>query len=150
MEPDLRDEDLPQPAGTTFNLDPDRVIQHLQQRAAGMIQQLQWELAKKDALAEALQERLQESENLRQEAEGALEAVGEELREAREGTANLVRGEGFLMERIEGLTQQLSEARKLPQPDAFLEAPSVAERSGDDARTETSLAVPSSPKTPTA
>ncbi len=90
----MRDEELPAPTGVTINLSPDRVIAHLQQRAASLVQNLQWKLATRDALVEVLEERLNESEQLREEAEGALVVLSEdhvsnlkELGEAREQVA---------------------------------------------------------------
>jgi hypothetical protein len=62
MEPDGHDEELPEPTGVTINLSPDRVIQALQRRAAQLIQNLQWDLATRDATIEVLEERLHEAE----------------------------------------------------------------------------------------
>jgi hypothetical protein len=127
MEPDGHSEELPEPTGVTINLNPDRVIAALQRRAATLIQNLQWELATRDAVVEVLEGRLHESEQLREEAEGALIASGSseldyarELSEARAQIAKLVKGETFLLEKIEELTK--SPDSPPAQRDAFLEA----------------------------
>jgi predicted RNase H-like nuclease (RuvC/YqgF family) len=126
MEPDQHEE-LPAPTGVTINLDLDRVLQHLQRRSAQQIQNLQWDLAQRDAVVEVLEERLRETDQLREEAEGALNAsstneldYARELSEARAQIAKLVKGEAFLLERIEELTTDSDSPPA--QRDAFLEA----------------------------
>ena len=119
MEPDGREE-LPAPTGVTVNLNPDRVIQSLQHRAAALVQSLQWDLATRDALVEVLEEKLNEEAQLREEAEGALQSEAQELRDAREQIARLVKGEGFLLGKIEELTTR--SAMSPAQRDAFLGA----------------------------
>ena len=122
MELDERpEEELPRPTGVPVTMD--RVIGKLQQRSAAVEQNLTWDLATRDATIEALQERLDEETQLRQEAEGALVAEAAELREARELTAKLVEGQDFLMRQIEQLkADQAADGQR----DSFLEASSFA------------------------
>jgi hypothetical protein len=131
-------EELPAPTGIT--LGPDQILKHLQQRNAVTVQNLQWELAVRDATIEALEERLTAAEENEQVAEGVVAAQGEEmvlLREqlelSRETVAGLVKGEGTLLETNNRLTERIIAAEGLDR-DAFLTAPQNGEH--DDAPTQ--------------
>lgn len=143
MEPTdtVNEEEMPLPTGIT--LDPSLVIKHLQMRASGVIQNLTWDVALRDATIEEMQARLQEETAMRQETEGALEVLMQdrdraqndletahtELEEAREQISKLVQGESFLLGQVEKLTDRAVKAEGLDQDqqqDAFLEAPGFA------------------------
>ena len=125
MELDERqEEELPKPTGVPVSMD--RVIHKLQERSATVVQNLTWDIATRDATIEALQERLDEETQLRQEAEGALVSEAAELREAREQIGHLVQGHNFLMGEIEKLRGDRLDADEDLKRDAFLEASNFA------------------------
>jgi hypothetical protein len=127
----MDEEELPRPTGVPVSMD--RVIHKLQERSASVVQNLTWDIATRDATIEALQERLDEEAQLRQEAEGALVSEAAELREAREQISKLVAGHDFLMGEIEQLRAgQAADGRK----DAFLEAPTEHRLATENAETE--------------